>query len=265
MIFASDLDRTLIYSNSFLKPEIEDIIVVEKKDDQILSHMTNKSLELLDLINQKILFIPTTTRSMEQYKRISIFSGSIRPRYAIVSNGGIIIHDDEIDSNWHSIIKSRFEEIPNLQAVMKQCQTFLQGEYIKSCKCCDDMFIYAVLKDNRFNPCILEEMKDSCSSSGYTVTRNGRKIYIVPSFINKWEAIKHVMELENETKLIAAGDSLLDLDMLMNADFGIIPIHGELWELLGDTIPQNNSLHFTNQKGLLSCDELLQDILKLIS
>lgn len=31
MIFASDLDRTLIYSNSFLKPDIKDIITVEKK------------------------------------------------------------------------------------------------------------------------------------------------------------------------------------------------------------------------------------------
>ncbi|HJV17288.1 MAG TPA: hypothetical protein VJ546_07900, partial [Bacillales bacterium] len=67
MIFATDLDRTLIYSNRALEefgaPEKSALLPVEKKDEKWISFMTKASFDLLKEIYNRFLFIPVTTRT----------------------------------------------------------------------------------------------------------------------------------------------------------------------------------------------------------
>ena len=77
MIFASDLDRTLIYSkralDEFGVPEGLLLVPVEQKDGDSVAFMTETSyLQLKELANQS-LFVPVTTRTTEQFKRFVIF------------------------------------------------------------------------------------------------------------------------------------------------------------------------------------------------
>lgn len=265
LIFASDLDRTLIYSNNFLGPELNNTIIVEKKDDAALSHMTNKSIDLLNLISERLIFIPTTTRSLEQFNRINIFRDRIYTKYAVVANGGIILKNNSIDLNWTKLIQDRMRKIPPPKDLINQFQFFFKSEDINSYRCCDNLFLYAVLKTNTANEENYLKLEQLSNKIGYTVIKNGRKIYIIPSFLNKWEPVKYIMNLENEKNLICAGDSMLDLPMLINSNYGVIPIHGELHELYKNVIEKMEHLHFTNQTGITSSDEFLEDILKLIS
>jgi hydroxymethylpyrimidine pyrophosphatase-like HAD family hydrolase len=265
MIFASDLDRTLIYSKKFLTPDLIDITVVEERNYEALSHMTNKAIALLCLINEKLFFVPTTTRSLEQYNRINIFQNQIQPKYAIVANGGILLVNNCIDLNWAKVIKERLSTVTSPMDIIKKCEFFLKDETINSYRCCDDLFIYAVLKTNNLNLEKYKVLELLVTQLGYTVTRNGRKIYIIPSFLNKWEPIKNIMAKEQDNHLIAAGDSILDLPMLSKAKYGVIPSHGELHISFKETIKTMNHLHFTNNTGIKSSEEFLEDILSLIS
>ncbi|WP_027626727.1 HAD family hydrolase [Clostridium lundense] len=265
MIFASDLDRTLIYSNFFLKPDITNTVLVESKAEKQISHMTEKSLKLLNIINKKILFIPTTTRTTEQFKRISIFNNSIPLKYAVVANGAIILKNGLVDLHWQNYILSQMKNlIPPIELIHK-CRFFLDSEYVNSYRCCDNSFLYAVLKSYLITSEDFEKLILIANREGYLVTRNTKKVYMIPNFINKWSPIKYIMEIENEDKLIAAGDSYLDLPLLNNSTHGIIPSHGELKNRYKDNLKNHKNIYYTKEQGILSSDEFLENILQLIS
>ena len=70
VILFSDLDRTIIHSSKFLKESINPEIVEFNKDKKPISYMEKEALLLLNELSNNLLFIPVTTRSLEQYKRI---------------------------------------------------------------------------------------------------------------------------------------------------------------------------------------------------
>ena len=63
-----DLDNTLIYS---CRHDIgEEKVCVELYEGREVSFMTKRSLSLLKEVQKKALFVPVTTRTAEQYRRI---------------------------------------------------------------------------------------------------------------------------------------------------------------------------------------------------
>lgn len=107
IIFASDLDNTLIHS--YKNAEYNDVCV-ESKDLKKLSFMTQSSYLKLQDINNKVIFIPITTRSIEQYRRIKLLKKGF-PKYAITSNGGHLIVDNNIDKDWFEESKKLIENV----------------------------------------------------------------------------------------------------------------------------------------------------------
>ncbi len=63
VVFHSDLDNTLIYS---YKHDIgSDKKCVEVYQNREVSFMTKKSFDLLKAVKEKVVFVPTTTRTQE--------------------------------------------------------------------------------------------------------------------------------------------------------------------------------------------------------
>jgi hypothetical protein len=58
------------------------------KDDKIISYILSDTLENLKSLMDKVIFIPATTRTMEQYRRIKIFR-DIVPKYAVVTMAAV--------------------------------------------------------------------------------------------------------------------------------------------------------------------------------
>ena len=71
---------------------------VEYKEEKALSYMTPYALDLLKKLNKKsgLVFAPLTTRSSEQYERISFFEDG-PPEIALAANGGILYADGKFD------------------------------------------------------------------------------------------------------------------------------------------------------------------------
>ncbi len=212
IIFASDLDNTLIYSHN------NNNICVEYKEGEPLTFMTQKAFSDLEYIAQKINFIPVTTRSFEQYKRINL----PYHKYAIVANGAVLVIDGEIDKKWYEQSEQIASEfMPDMLKYIDILQKDIYTCNFKA-RLVDNMFIFTKSNNTQATMQLLEEIVDK---NKFTVSSLKQKIYVIPNVFNKGNAIKKLsikMEMENEY-LICAGDSELDLSMLLTAHKAIVP------------------------------------------
>ena len=218
VIFHSDLDNTLIYS---YKRDIgKDRVCAEIYQEREISFMTKKSYELLKIVNEKVLIVPTTTRTKEQYERI--FLGIENPRYALVCNGGVLLVNGVEDENWY---KESLKLVADCHRELIKAQEWLQSDSSTSFEVRNirDLFIFTKSSRPEYAKEMLENILDL---SLVEVLLNGVKVYVMPKILNKGEALrrfKKKMEKYSPEKIIAAGDSLFDIEMLKQADIALMP------------------------------------------
>jgi hydroxymethylpyrimidine pyrophosphatase-like HAD family hydrolase len=265
MIFASDLDSTLIFSSRHCKLINEEKLFPVDFYNNKCSFITKSMKDTLEHINENMLFIPVTTRSPREYSRIKYFYDVIKPKYAVVANGGIILKDGIEYAPWSDIISTRTKGVISVKSMIKLCSFFLESDMVKSYKTCEDMFIYSIVDEDKLaimlsnkemNLDYFEVLRGFCAKYNYSVSKQGRKVYIVPNCINKYDPINYIMQLENINILIAAGDSLLDYPMINHSDYGIVPSHGEILCSLSAK-ELTDTVYITKQSGILAGEELL--------
>jgi len=256
-LFASDLDRTLIYSKRALSemetPWNESMVSVEVKNGEDVSFMTKESFNKLKEIATKHLFIPVTTRTYEQYKRIFIFEKEMPVTYCVTSNGANIHYKGEPIKAWKEIIRTRLKrECMEKEGLLEKLQNYaLPGEL----KVADNLFFYYVLK-TKIDENVKKELTKVARENGWNISLQGRKLYFMPIPICKGEAIKYIKEREGIEQTIGAGDSVLDFPFLNICQFAYIPSHGEL------TLEEikNPTHNLTIQKGAFAGEEIVSNV-----
>ncbi|WP_129595849.1 HAD family hydrolase [Anaerophilus nitritogenes] len=256
MIFASDLDRTLIYSEKFIKGlSKEKIEVVERKKEEPLSYMTKEAVKNLKKLHEKILFVPVTTRSIEQYRRIHLLN-HMNIKYAITSNGGNILIDGLVDKEWNDFIKRTIKkECVSFKDVFLKFKEIESKEWVIKKRVADDLFIYYIVNKN-YIPKELDSFIKWLEERSFRVSIQGRKMYFVPKCVSKGKALSYIKEREGDKDVIAAGDSLLDIPMLKIADHSISPPHGEIYQIK----EKIDFIDFTKQKGIFAGEEILKKV-----
>ncbi|WP_110927029.1 HAD family hydrolase [Bacillus massiliglaciei] len=265
MIFASDLDQTLIYSIRSMRlekgKEAPAYRHVEKRGD-IASYMTLDAIDLLREVAEKMIFLPVTTRTKEQYHYISLFQNEIIPPFAVTSNGGNIFVRGKLDENWGRHIRKKLEDQALSSGdLLGQFKELANDSWVLRQKTADDLFHYCIIDRAAAPLQEIEAFKETIGEQGWNMSLQGRKLYFVPKHINKWDAVAYIKEKSGRDFVAAAGDSLLDLCMLEVADHAIAPIHGELSER-ADT-GDSRMIHRTAQKGILAAEEILQSVLRI--
>lgn len=233
MIYASDLDRTLIYSESFLESN-----PLENKEDKILidtskvcSYIHKDVAAHLSFMirKKKIRFIPVTTRSLAEYKRIRLKEVGIEPEYAITSNGGIILHNGKEVQEWKDNVYNnvKVEELISIKDYLDNLP-----EFNYCAKIVDNALIFTKYsKELIGKPEIknrITELKKRYQQYNILVHKN--KVYVVPKYVSKDNALNWLKQYINEDNVIASGDSAFDIPMLNIADLAIIPGHSDLGE-----------------------------------
>jgi phosphoserine phosphatase len=131
----------------------------------------------------------------------------------------------------------------------------------------DGFFVYLVATDRAAIP-DLTELEAELADAGWGLSVQGRKVYLVPNALTKEAALAEVMRRTGAERLVAAGDSLLDLGMLSLADVAIRPAHGELHEQ-GIDYPLASGgrapLLVTHNQGLLGGEEVVDLLGKVTS
>lgn len=228
-MFASDLDRTLIYSNralaEFKQDDNRDLIGVEHRNNEEVAFMTRKAFECLKVVADNLLFVPVTTRTYEQFSRISIFRRDIPLTYAVTSNGANIIYKGMPLMDWKAVVQNRLEkECACLDEMIAKVKEFpIKGTLKKA----EDLFFYYIL-DKELTLDVKDLIKSMAKNNGWRVSIQGRKLYLMPKPVCKGEAVMFIKEREGINTLFGAGDSLLDYDFLKVCDYPLVPSHGEL-------------------------------------
>ncbi|WP_053955504.1 HAD family hydrolase [Inediibacterium massiliense] len=256
MIFASDLDRTLIYSEKFTQDLLQDQIeIVEKKEEKPLSYMTKEAVKNLKKIHEKILFIPVTTRTIEQYRRIHLFK-HMDIEYAITSNGGNILVNGEVDKEWnHFIMDTIKKECISFEDVFLKFKEIESKEWMIKNRVADDLFIYYIIHKD-YIPERLYDFIQWLEDRNFRVSIQGRKMYFVPKCVSKGKALSYIKEKEGIEDMIVAGDSLLDLPMLKIGDHSIAPTHGEIYQIKEKV----DFINFTEKEGIFAGEEILKKV-----
>ncbi|MGD3397855.1 hypothetical protein QT474_22470, partial [Xanthomonas citri pv. citri] len=94
---------------------------------------------------------------------------------------------------------------------------------------------------------------------GWRLFLHGSKLYILPSQLNKAAAVAHLQNYVAYDLHVAAGDSLMDYDMLRQAAIGFSPPHGELF----DKQRHDAKVTWLTKTGAASTEELLHHLLEM--
>lgn len=229
MIFASDLDRTLIFSNRFRETAPEDSIeLVEVNKGREISYVSDQSVSILKKLSSTLEFIPVTTRTKEEYARIS-FIGEIQPTYAIVANGGKILINGQEDQDWNAHVSTTLDNMELGHEEVKQTLfSFFPEETFSHYKLADGLFWMFRVKDEHLDSTLLLKAQSHFEGIGWTLTQTGVKLYLLPAALTKWKALSYLKEKIGSDTVVAAGDSLMDYEMLCEATVGVTPRHGEI-------------------------------------
>ncbi|OIJ66199.1 hypothetical protein [Streptomyces mangrovisoli] len=234
VLVASDLDRTLIYSPAALGLTMPDaraprLLCVEVHESRPLSFMTETAAQLLVELGDAAVFVPTTTRTRKQYLRINLPGPA--PEFAICANGGHILVDGVSDPDWHRGVTERLaEECAPLAEVGAHLEATADPLWLRKHRIAEDLFVYLVVERELLPEEWVKELAAWAENRGWTVSLQGRKIYAVPKPLTKSAAVREVARRTGAELVLAAGDSLLDADLLLAADRGWRPGHGELAE-----------------------------------
>ena len=213
IIFASDLDNTLIHSYKHMR---KGDVCVEMLNGREQGYMSSRVYEQLGRLPQNVELIPLTTRCVSQFERIKLPEGCFRR--ALTTNGALLFVDGVCDEDWSSPNRKYAE---SFMKTFEQLKSDLENDdKLNVVRIVDDMYFYISCSDPMY---VDEYMMKYGGTQDIDVMASGRKIYFLPPKINKGYALKRLAEKESDSFVIAAGDSTIDLPMLETADCAVIP------------------------------------------
>ena len=255
IILNTDLDNTIIYS---YKHNIGDKKRnVETYQGREISFITEESFELLHRVKEHCIIVPTTTRTREQYERINLGIGTIE--YALVCNGGILLHNGEEDERWY---KQTQEEIKDCKIEMIKAEQIMEQDINRNFEVRNIRELFLFTKSEKPEKSV-GILKERLNLKKVDVYQNGVKVYVVPKNLNKGRAISRFKaKLKKEQgitpiKLIAAGDSEFDISMLNTADIGFAPYELSL------SLKSNSHIKYMNAQENFT-EQFLKNILNII-
>lgn len=226
LMYATDMDRTIIYSQRFLDeypPDCE-YEVAEKKDDRVISYISSEVKKQLTELNKqsKVEIVPVTTRSWDEFNRIDL---GFKTRYAIISNGGIILEKGKPMKDWEKYIRENINIADLLSAKMDLDEISCT---IRDTKLIDNRYLFNKIEDTKLYSLEIQQLISRYPNISFVIQRN--KVYGVPKAFSKAIAVRWLQNKIKADTLVASGDSELDLPMLAIANYAVTPKHGSLYK-----------------------------------
>lgn len=263
LLFASDLDQTLIYSRRSMGTGVAEAELkeVERFEGNPQSFMTEKSQEALWNLNEDgtAFFLPVTTRTQAQYERVTgIYKREAPPEYAVISNGAVILKNGEPIREWSENIRQQCVSRKTIiQDLLPEIGRHFSEDWVLRVREADGWFVYLIIDRERFPEHKLGFYTKTFRKLGWDMSLQGRKLYFMPESITKAGAMEYIKERIQADYVIAAGDSLLDRCMLESADLGILAAHGEAAQ---SKEPMPDHIEITKKQGIKAGEEILERI-----
>jgi hypothetical protein len=260
VLCAVDLDRTLIFSRAAAADGGGDpLVAVERRAGVDVSWMTARAAGDLARLAGFALVAPVTTRTPRQCAGLLLPGPP--PRYLVAANGGVLLVDGVPDAVWAARTRNALSAVAPLTEIWAQVSRLCRPEWTEALRNADGLFCYTVLQRERVPAGMVAEAAEWAASRGWRVSLQGRKLYWVPKPLRKSAGVQEIVRREGSSALLAAGDSLLDADVLAEADAGIAARHGEL-VASGWTAPR---VAVTRTAGVRAGEEIVRWLLQRAS
>lgn len=196
VLLLCDLDNTLIHS---YKSATSTDICVGEMDGREQDFMSAEAYSMLCELPENIQLVPITTRSEKQYKRIK-WPEERTPKYAAVACGAKLLIHDTVALTWNTYVKRLLDPYKN---ELERLQTEFGFVVV------DDS--YAFSKSQWVPPTLLPMYSD------------GSCVTALPPGIDKGAVARFLKSTLCYNVVLSAGDSVLDVSMLNEADVAIVP------------------------------------------
>ncbi|MDE6880005.1 MAG: HAD family hydrolase [Oscillospiraceae bacterium] len=210
ILLACDLDNTLLHSHRLRQAGD---VCIEWFEGREQSFLDPAACRLLPQVLQALCLVPVTTRSVEQYRRIRWPAGCT-PALALAANGAVLLRGGEPDQAWQGTdcAVPYLPELKRLHALLAE-----EGGY-RACRIVDGAYLFAAWE--------AEEEALQCAGkhpTSLTAAVSGRKVYFLPPGVDKGLALRRLQAALDASRVLAAGDSQLDLSMLNAAHLALVP------------------------------------------
>jgi hydroxymethylpyrimidine pyrophosphatase-like HAD family hydrolase len=251
VLVATDLDRTLIYSHAAMGDGPPAVLPVERHDGAEASFMTVRAARSYVALHDQAVVVPVTTRVPAQWQRVRLPGPA--SRYAVTANGAILLVAGEVDHDWSEHVAVQLAGVAPLAEIWEHVAAVCRPEWTVKVRNARGLFCYAVLHRKRVPVGFFAECAAWAAERGWRTSVQGRKHYWVPRPLTKTAAVAEVATRVGASTVLAAGDSLLDLDLVRDADRAIVPAHGEL-ATSGWAAPH---VEVTTRQGVLAGEEIV--------
>ena len=209
----------------------------------ICSYTTPAQRAFFAFASEGMTVIPTTARSLDAFSRVNLGFSS----YVVLNFGGIILQPDgSIERDWqgrmHGLMTAA---LPGLQALAAHIDAWAeQTGYAGRTRLVEDAGtpFFIVVKDPDKVHVNLETIERDVvlpwiadGNSGYCVHRNGNNLAILPTSLDKANAVAYVTERlrreHGEIVTFGMGDSRSDARFMADCDYAIIPRRTQLSKL----------------------------------
>lgn len=231
VLVCTDLDRTLIYSRRAAGDVTASAMrCVEIVDGAEISFLTRRAAATLRALDRAALWVPATTRTTTQYRRVRL------PRvreggYALCANGGVLLADGVPDRDWAARVRevvAASAPIEEVTTELRRRAALLADGAVGPVRDAEGLFRYVVVDRSLLPTGWVEDFTGWCRARRWRTSLQGRKFYCLPADLTKSAAVRELARRLEAHAVLAAGDSMLDADLLEAADAGIRPAHGEL-------------------------------------
>lgn len=252
-VLALDLDQTTIYSTRSAEPlDAAPTVWVEELDGAPLSLMTRRAHDLLADLGRRHHVVPVTTRTPAQLARVRLPLPAAR--WAVACNGGVLLRSGARDGDWDERVRGELTAVAPAADAFAVLDRSAGQPWVRTVRQVEELFVYLVAQERAgIAPEWVARLVAWGDEHGWGVSVQGRKIYLVPDPLRKGAAALRVAALLGGP-LLAAGDSLLDRDLLDAAEVAVRPRHGEL-EMTGWS---RTGLVVTERSGARAAEEVLE-------
>lgn len=255
-LFASDLDRTLIYSpEALLLPPGDELratlLCVERRRGREVSFMTRAAARDLSLLVRADSLVPVTARSAAEYRRI-LWPGR-PPQLALVAHGGRLLREGRPDREFALRTRRRLSGTAEVAtAATTLARLIRRRPFVSALRQVDDLYCLVVVDPASTPEPWLAELAASCETLGWRVVLERRKVYCLPGPLDKGAAARDLAGLLGCDGLLAAGDSPGDESLVRRAEAARVPAHGAL----AGTDWTGTVVQVTRAAGVLAGEEI---------
>ncbi len=225
MIFAIDLDGSVIHSNVH---DPTDLVVVEHYAGRAHSFLTPRAAVELEALATMVVVMPATTRIRAQYERVRMPWGPVPA--AVIANGAGVLLGGRLDPEWDDRVRAELANLPLQQDSVFRiaAEVASSSEWGAQVRDADGWFVYLVDRGAPPSGRHIGQLHTRLNLSGWELSRQGRKTYLMPSAVDKRLAVTYAASRVRDQVAVAVGDSLLDLSLLLAAPRAAYAAEGEL-------------------------------------